>query len=268
MKIAVCMKQVPKVSEGKMDAQTGVLLRDGLGTTVNVYDLAALEAALRIKDLYGDTVIDVFTMGPIKAEDVLGEAYAMGADQGYLVCDPAFAGADVLATSYTLMQAIKSVGGYDLILCGRQTTDGDTAQVSGALARWLSMPHINWVQQIIAVTQEEIEVCSLTEHEKVYARCCFPCLISVEKDCFIPRMPSLKLRLAAKKNGQSIRLTLADLQDKEKEHYGLKGSATLVKKIYSPHPTGKQPIMRMQPQDAARYIADVLRTGESGAHAT
>ena len=130
MKIAVCMKQVPATSQGDMDKKTGVMIRSGLQAIVNVYDLAALEAALRIKEQCGG-VIHVFTMGPDKAEMVLREAFAMGADEGYLICDKAFAGADVLATSYTLTQAIKSVDDYDMILCGRQTTDGDTAQVSG-----------------------------------------------------------------------------------------------------------------------------------------
>ena len=122
MKIAVCMKQVPAASEGNMDPDTGVLIRTGLEAVVNVYDLAALEAALRLKEAYG-AKIHVVTMGPEKAESVLREAFAMGADEGFLVCDRAFAGADVLATSYTLKQAIESVGSYDLILCGRQTTD-------------------------------------------------------------------------------------------------------------------------------------------------
>ena len=122
MKIAVCMKQVPATSQGDMDKKTGVMIRSGLQAIVNVYDLAALEAALRIKEQCGG-VIHVFTMGPDKAEMVLREAFAMGADEGYLICDKAFAGADVLATSYTLTQAIKSVDDYDMILCGRQTTD-------------------------------------------------------------------------------------------------------------------------------------------------
>ena len=102
MKIAVCMKQVPATSQGDMDKKTGVMIRSGLQAIVNVYDLAALEAALRIKEQCGG-VIHVFTMGPDKAEMVLREAFAMGADEGYLICDKAFAGADVLATSYTLI---------------------------------------------------------------------------------------------------------------------------------------------------------------------
>ena len=142
MRIAVCMKQVPGVSEGSMDPRTGVLIRTGLSAVTNLYDRSALEAALRIKEQQGGE-IHVFTMGPGKAEEVLREAYAMGADHGYLISDRAFGGADVLATSYTLMQAIRSAGAYDLIVCGRQTTDGDTAQTGSALAAWLGWQQLN-----------------------------------------------------------------------------------------------------------------------------
>lgn len=151
------------------------MIRSGLQAIVNVYDLAALEAALRIKEQCGG-VIHVFTMGPDKAEMVLREAFAMGADEGYLICDKAFAGADVLATSYTLTQAIKSVDDYDMILCGRQTTDGDTAQVSGAIAEWLQIPRVNWVTGIEVKNSERLKVEYCMEHRMVTASVMLPCL--------------------------------------------------------------------------------------------
>lgn len=255
MKIAVCMKQVPAASEGNMDPETGVLIRAGLQAIVNVYDLAALEAALKIKETYGAEV-HVFTMGPQKAESVLREAFAMGADEGFLICDKAFAGADVLATSYTLMQAIKSAGDYDLILCGKQTTDGDTAQVSGALARWMGMPQASWVTEIVKVLQNAVDVRYNMDNRTLSARVALPCLLSVEKDSFVPRMPSLKLKISGRKE---IRLLgIHDFIDQEEEHYGLKGSATRVKKIFPPKRTKRQDVAVLERKEAAEYILNIL----------
>ena len=256
MKIAVCMKQVPAASEGNMDPETGVLIWAGLQAIVNVYDLAALEAALKIKETYGAEV-HVFTMGPQKAESVLREAFAMGADEGFLICDKAFAGADVLATSYTLMQAIKSAGDYDLILCGKQTTDGDTAQVSGALARWMGMPQASWVTEIVKVLQNAVDVRYNMDNRTLSARVALPCLLSVEKDSFVPRMPSLKLKISGRK--KEIRLLgIHDFIDQEEEHYGLKGSATRVKKIFPPKRTKRQDVAVLERKEAAEYILNIL----------
>lgn len=262
MKIAVCMKQVPAVSEGNMDPQTGVLLRAGLESIVNVYDLAALEAALRIKES-AEAQIHVFTMGPEKAEAVLREAFAMGADEGWLICDRAFAGADVLATSYTLMQSIKASGTFDLILCGKQTTDGDTAQVSGSLARWLNISHVNRTKDISHISQGKIQVKYIMGNSYVTARIKLPCLISVEKECFIPRMPSLKLKINGKKKAIH-RLGLADLADKEQAHYGLSGSATRVSKIFPPKRTQRQTPVILEKNAAADYILDILSGKDRG----
>lgn len=256
MKIAVCMKQVPAVSEGDMDPETGVLKRGGLDTVVNVYDLAALEAALQIKERISSE-IHVYTMGPKKAEAVLREAYAMGADEGYLICSGAFAGSDVLATSYTLMQAIRCVGNYDLILCGKQTTDGDTAQVSGALARWLEIPHINWVTAVSETEGYQMEIKYNMENCSISAKVKLPCLLSVEKDFFTPRMPSLKLKIAGRKK-EIHTLSLENFEDSKEEHYGLKGSATKVKKIFPPQMTKRQDIMMLNGKAAAQYIAGIM----------
>lgn len=257
MKIAVCMKQVPAVSEGDMDKKTGVLLRSGLEAVVNVYDLAALEAALQIKEQVGGE-IHVFTMGPKKAEAVLREAFAMGADEGYLICDKAFAGADVLATSYTLMQAISSVGMFDLILCGRQTTDGDTAQVSGALAKWLDIPHMNWVREIAEQKEGKIKIAYNMENKIVHAEIELPCLLSVERDSFIPRMPSLKLKIKGRKKAVHC-ISLEQFADQETEHYGLKGSATRVKKIFAPDMTARKEMVSLEKRQAAAYVLAALK---------
>lgn len=256
MKIAVCMKQVPASSEGNMDPETGVLIRTGLEAVVNVYDLAALEAALRLKETYG-AKIHVFTMGPEKAERVLREAFAMGADEGFLICDKAFAGADVLATSYTLKQAIESVGSYDLILCGRQTTDGDTAQVSGALAKWMDTAHVSWASEITDISQHAVKVRYNMDDRMIGAQVQLPCVISVEKDAFIPRMPSLKLKISGRKK-EIHTLSLRDFPDRDEEHYGLKGSATRVRKIFPPERTKRQELVSLDGEKAAEYILKIL----------
>lgn len=252
MRIAVCMKQVPAASEGDMDRETGMLKRAGLEAIVNIYDLAALEAALRLKE-HTEAEIHVFTMGPEKAEEVLRTAYAMGADKGYLICGREFAGSDVLATSYTLMQAINSAGEFDLILCGRQTTDGDTAQVSGALARWLRIPHLNWVKQIGYEDDRKLRAVYCMEQREVEAEVSLPCLLSVEREAFIPRMPSLKLKISGRKK-PVVRVGIENFENKNADDYGLSGSATKVKRIFPPNRTEKKEIVSLDKEAAADYI--------------
>ena len=136
MKIVVCIKQVPGTNKVEIDETTGVLKRDGAEAKINPYDLYALETALRLKEKTGGTVTAV-TMGPDQAIDMMKESYMMGVDDAYIFSDRTFAGADVLATSYTLAQGIKAMGDFDIIVCGKQTTDGDTAQVGPAIAEYL-----------------------------------------------------------------------------------------------------------------------------------
>ena len=263
MKIAVCMKQVPAYSEGSMDEKTGALIRQGLQTISNIYDVSALEAALQIKE-QTEAEISVFTMGPKSAEAVVREAYSLGADAGYLICDNAFAGADVLSTSYTLMQTMKDKN-FDLILCGRQTTDGDTAQVSGALAHWLGIAHINWVVSFIEITKKDICVSYVLNGEEITALVPYTCLLSVEKNMFVPRMPSLKLKMAAKKKPVQL-ISLNDIEDSNASHYGFSGSATRVVRIFPPTKTTKQPPEMMGANAAAEKILQLLKVAEGGTH--
>jgi len=134
MKILTCIKQVPGTTEVKLD-DNGNLIRSGIDSKMNPYDLYAIESALKIKEKMGGE-ISVMTMGPPQAKEVIREAYMMGLDKGYLLTDRRFAGADVLATSYTLSQGAYQAGDFDLILCGKQTTDGDTAQVGPEMAEY------------------------------------------------------------------------------------------------------------------------------------
>ena len=231
MKIVVCIKQVPSVSEVSIDEETGVLLREGVGSKLNPYDLFALEAAFLLREQYGGKV-SVITMGPPQAERAVKEAYYMGADEGYLLSDVLFAGADVLATAYTISQGIRILGHYDLIICGKQTTDGDTAQVGPAIAEYLGIPHVAWVEHMegkedgIVVRQDLPDAC-----ETVFMN--YPCLISVEHGAIIPRLPSYK-RIKALKGRNVETLNFVDFPDQDKTKYGLLGSPTKVVKMFPP----------------------------------
>ena len=147
MNILVCIKQVPGSTNVEVDPVTGVLKRDGIQSKMNPYDLYALEAALSLSESYGGKV-DVITMGPPQAKEIIIEAIAMGAEGGAILSDRKFAGADVLATAYTISQGIKKMGEYDLIICGKQTTDGDTAQVGAEVAEFLNLPNVSNVLSI------------------------------------------------------------------------------------------------------------------------
>ena len=232
MEILVCIKQVPGTSKVEVDPVTGVLKRDGVDSKMNPYDLYALETALKIKEQQGG-LIKVITMGPPQAKDVIREAYMMGADEGALISDRKFAGADVLATSYTISQGVKKMGSFDLILCGKQTTDGDTAQVGPEMAEYLGIPHIANVLKIEEIKEKSIIVEMDMANTIEVAEIQFPCLLTVDKDIFQPRLPSYRKKLATK-NREIKMITLNDFEDKDEKKYGLNGSPTQVERIFPP----------------------------------
>ncbi|WP_143316116.1 electron transfer flavoprotein subunit beta/FixA family protein [Clostridium sp. HBUAS56017] len=232
MEILVCIKQVPGTSKVEVDEKTGVLKRDGVDSKMNPYDLYALETALRIKEEKGGKVT-VISMGPPQAEAVIKEAYMMGADEGVLLSDRKFAGADVLATSYTISQGIKKAGVFDLILCGKQTTDGDTAQVGPEMAEYLKIPHIANVRKIVEVKEKSLVVEMDMPNTLEVADVKYPCLLTVEKDIFEPRLPSYKKKIETKDREIKV-YGLIDFEDKNENMYGLNGSPTQVERIFPP----------------------------------
>jgi electron transfer flavoprotein beta subunit len=232
MNIIVCIKQVPGSSKVNIDEKTGVLLRDGADAKINPYDLYALETGLRLREEHGGT-LRVITMGPPQAADIIREAYAMGADSGVLLTDRAFAGADVLATSYALSAGIKTLGSFDLIICGKQTTDGDTAQVGPELAEWLGLPHLANVREITGVSGG---VLTAAADFGDYIQTCgveLPCLITADKDIHVPRLPSYKKALASRDREITV-LGLSGLPGADISRLGLDGSPTRVERIYPP----------------------------------
>jgi electron transfer flavoprotein beta subunit len=228
--IIVCIKQVPDTAEVRINPETNTLIREGVPSIINPYDLHAIEAALQIKEKTGARVT-VITMGPPQAEDALREAISMGADDVRLISDRAFAGADTWATSYALYKAIEKLG-YDIILCGKQAIDGDTAQVGPEVAEFLNIPHIAYIRKIEDVSDKSIKVQRLMDEGYDVVESPLPVLLTVVKELNTPRLPSLKGKMAAKK----AVITKMDLNaiGAEAENVGLKGSPTQVKNIFAP----------------------------------
>ena len=232
MDILVCVKQVPGSSNVKVDGKTGLLIRPKKGNKLNPYDLYALEAALEIRQKTGGKVA-VLTMGPPQAKEALEECVWMGCDEGFLLTDRAFGGADVLATSYTISQGIRKAGPFDLIICGKQTTDGDTAQVGAETAEHLGIPHLSNVIRVRDIAEGHITVDANQENMIVTVRIALPCLICMESEVNTPRLPSYRRKKATDES--VIRsFTLEDFEDRDPSHYGLKGSPTQVQKVYPP----------------------------------
>ena len=233
MHIIVCIKQVPDSQNVKVDPVTGTLIRSSVDSKMNPFDLFAIETAVRIKARTNARITAV-SMGPNAALAVLEEALSMGVDEACLLSDRRFGGADVLATSYTIAAGIKHLNEpYDLIICGRQTTDGDTAQVGPSIAENLGIPHISWCSEIVEATDKEITVRQNLSESVLTLKMAYPCLITVEKDIFQPRLPSYLLKEKARSVKPKI-VTYDDLRGVDPTRFGSSGSATQVEKIFEP----------------------------------
>lgn len=255
MNILVCIKQVPDTTEIKIDPVTNTLIRAGVPSIVNPFDAYALEMAVRIKDLNGGKVV-VMSMGPAQAAAALKECLAVGADEACLISDRAFSGSDTLATSYILSCAVKAVeektGKFDLIFCGKQAIDGDTAQVGPELAEHLDYPQITYAVEATAKPGKVI-VKKETESGYEIIESPTPCLITVTKPAFDPRLPSIKSKMAANKAVIPV-ITAADITI-DLAMAGLKGSPTKVKKTFTP--TLKKSGIRIS-EDTAQAAAQKL----------
>ena len=258
MKILVCVKQVPDTTEVRIDRETNTLQRQDVPSILNPFDRHALEEALRVKERCGGTV-SVLTMGPLQAQEVLKECLALGADEAVLLSDKAFAGADTLATSRTLAAAISKLGPTELIFCGKQAIDGDTAQVGPELAEHLNMAQVTCVsglevfpEQQRLIAEREVE----DGHEVLELP--FPAVLTISKCLNEPRYPSIKGRLRANKTSIPI-LNLEDLGLRAEET-GLQGSPTRVVRIFAPETRkGGEVIQGMAPRQAADLLAIRLK---------
>ena len=232
MNILVCIKQVPGSNHVEVDPVTGVLKRDGVAGKMNPYDLYGIETALTLTERYGGEVRTI-TMGPPQARRVIEEAICMGAVGGTVLSDRKFAGADVLATAYTLSQGIEKMGRFDLIICGKQTTDGDTAQVGAEVSEYLGIPNVSNVLSVEEVRDGFITVTASLDNRVVTQRVKLPCLICVDGDINTPRLPSYKVKQTVTEDMVKF-LSFADFADQDANHYGLNGSATQVERIFPP----------------------------------
>ena len=232
MNILVCIKQVPGSSNVEVDPVTGVLKRDGVASKTNPYDLYGIELAMTLTETYGGEVSTI-AMGPPQAKAVIVESICMGAKGGTVLSDHKFAGADVLATAYTVSQGIRRVGDFDLIICGKQTTDGDTAQVGAEVAEYLGIPNVSNVLSVDEVRDGKIIVTASLDNKVVQQSITMPCLISVDGDINSPRLPSYKIKQTV--TDDMVRfIGFSDFEDQDANHYGLNGSATQVERIFPP----------------------------------
>lgn len=253
--IVVCVKQVPASNEVKLNRETGTIIREGVASIINPYDSYALEEALRLKESLGGQVTTI-SMGIPSVAGLLKTTLALGADRAVLLTDRKFAGADTLATAYALAKGIDRLGSFDLIICGKQATDGDTAQVGPSLAEKLGIPHVTNVQQIVKIDRQKICCRRLTDTGEETVELELPALITVVKDINLPRLPSISgLRKA---QDQQVALWSADDVNADPDCIGLHGSATQVTKTFVPTRERESERLLGDARQQARQLVDRL----------
>ncbi|MCX5702296.1 MAG: electron transfer flavoprotein subunit beta/FixA family protein [Candidatus Omnitrophica bacterium] len=257
MNIIVCIKQVPDTTEVRINPETNTLVREGVKSIINPFDMYAIEEAIRIKEKLGGKTT-VITMGPPQAEAALREAFAMGIDEGILISDRAFAGSDTWATSYTLVGAIKKIGEFDLILCGKQAADGDTAQVGPGISAHLDIPQVTYVKKIEEIKDGLARVERMTEEGFEIIETPLPALFTVVKEINEPRLPSLKGMMRAKQ--AKIALWTQKELNLDAQKIGLCGSPTQVVKIFTPPPKKGGKIITGETQEVVSELFDLLKS--------
>lgn len=256
MKIIVCIKQVPDTTEIKLDPVKGTLIRDGVPSIMNPDDKGALEQALQFKDQYGAEV-SVITMGPPQATAIIREAFAMGCDKGYLITDRKFGGADTLATSYTISQALKTLE-YDIILAGRQAIDGDTAQVGPQIAEQLDLPQITYVEQVEYDGDKTLTVTKNVEEGHEILEVQLPCMLTFLASAYAPRYMNVADIMTAF-DKEIVTLT-AESFPTDPTRLGLKGSPTRVRKSFTKGAKAMGTLHEeLTPEQAADLILEKLK---------
>ena len=262
MIIVVCVKQVPDTTQVKIDPVTGTLIREGVPFIINPFDTQALEEALRLKDKYGFRVATI-SMGPPNTEVTLKKTLALGADEAILLSDRAFGGADTLATSMVLAETIKRIAQTEevaMVICGKQTIDGDTAQVGPGIATRLKYSQLTLVDQIqnVDMSAKKVRVRRKLEGRHEIVEAPLPALITVVREINQPRYPTVPMRLMS----EEAKVTLWDnkVMKIAEETIGLKGSATQVRKIFSPERAKGQILGdgANKPQEAVDLLLDTL----------
>ncbi len=257
MNIIVCIKQVPETTQVQINPETNTLVREGVKSIINPFDMYAIEEGVRLKEKCGGKVL-VLTMGPPQAEAAIREAIYMGADEGILICDRAFAGSDTWATSFTLSEAIKRIGVFDLILCGKQASDGDTAQVGPGISAHLDIPQVTYVKKIEEIKDKSLRVERMMEEGFEIVETPLPALLTVVKEINEPRLPSLK-GLMRSKSAKIILWSQKEL-NLDPQKIGLCGSPTQVVKIFTPPPREGGVVLRGDTQEVVEKLVELLKT--------
>jgi len=258
MNIIVCIKQVPGTNKVNVDPVTGVLIRDGVDSKINPYDLFALETAFSISEQTNGKV-KVLSMGPPQAMEVLKEAIYMGADEGALLSDRKFGGADVFATSNALALGVDKLKPFDIIICGKQTTDGDTAQVGAELAEMLNVEHISNVTEILELSKTHITVKIDLDSSLQVVKIKLPCLITTEKDINTPRLPSYNRKKQFENSNAISVYSVADFINADETKLGLRGSPTKVERIFPPEKNDNKQILTGSSQELSDSLYNLLK---------
>ncbi len=264
--IIACIKQVPDTKVIKMNPKTNTMDRGSAPAILNPYDAHAVEEAVRLKNKYGGTV-SVVTMGPPPAVKAIRKCIEIGADEGYMISDRAFAGADTLATSYALTKAINKISEIkpiDLIICGKMTIDGDTGQVGPGIARRLDIPPLTSVNRVVEVQKDDGYMVVHRKLEDGYevVKTTLPCLLSVEKEINeVPYSTFPNMLKAARY--QPVIWSVNDLEDIDRKQLGLKGSPTIVAKVWAPpKPEGGKILEGKSEEQVQQLLSVVLERKE------
>ncbi|MFW6126198.1 MAG: electron transfer flavoprotein subunit beta/FixA family protein [Chloroflexota bacterium] len=255
MNVVVCIKQVPGTTSIKIDPDSNTLVREGVESIINPFDCYALEEGVRLKERCGGKVTAI-SMGPPQAEQALREAISLGADEAILLSDRAFAGSDTWATSYVLSRAMEKIGDYDVIICGRQTLDGDTGQVAPELAEMLGQPFVAYVRKIEEVDDRCMKVQRMVEEGYETFETPLPAVITVVKEINVPRLPSIRGTMKSK--SAQITVWNADDIDAEADKAGVSGSPTRVVKIFFPKRERASEMLQGTPEQQVDQLVEKL----------
>jgi len=258
LNIVICIKQVPDTTNIKINPETNTLIREGVESIINPFDMYAIEEALRIKEKLGGKVT-ALSMGPPQVEEALRTAISMGVDEAILLSDRAFAGADTWATSYALAAAIRKMSKVGIILMGKQAIDGDTGQVGPGVAEHLKLPHITDIRKIEEISEKEITCERLLEDGYLRLKVKLPIIMTVVKEINEPRLPSLRGKMAAKK--AEILTWNAEYVETPVELIGLNGSPTQVMRIFTPPKPGGGKVFQGEPADTVAELLAELKKG-------
>jgi electron transfer flavoprotein beta subunit len=259
MRVIVCIKQVPGTNEVKLDPATNTIIRENIASIINPFDAYAIEEAVRMKEKLGAEIYGL-SMGIPASQEILREAISLKVDKTMLLTDRKFAGADTLATSYALSLGIEKIGNFDLIICGKQATDGDTAQVGPSLAKTLGIAYVTDVSKIIEIKNKTMYCMKITDDGYEELEVKLPALITVVKEINMPRLPSIKGMKIARHSKVEI-VTFEDVKADENK-LGLKGSPTKVRKTFVPIHEVKSEIIQGTMEEKINKLSKIIASKE------